>query len=133
MRSRRRRGQAAVEFALILPIYLLILSGTIEFGRTFFAYAQLLQAVQDGVRFGAVLHQENSAVTARVQQAAPGGAADTVTIVCATAPGNDSPVSGECKRGNLLRVTGQHSQRLLVPILPVGAFALSATASMVVE
>jgi Flp pilus assembly protein TadG len=133
MRSRGRRGQAAVEFALILPVYLLILCGSIEFGRAFFAYSQLLQAVQDGARYGAVLHQENDAVTSRVQQDAPGGGTDTVTIACATAPGNTQPVVGDCKRGNLLRVTGQHSQTLLIPILPISAFALSATASMVVE
>jgi Flp pilus assembly protein TadG len=133
MGGHRRRGQAAVEFALILPIYLLILSGSIEFGRTCFAYAQLLQAVQDGARYGAVLHQDDSAVTSRVQQAAPGGAGDTVTIACVTGPGNEQPVAGACKRGNLLRVTGQHSQALLIPILPISAFALAATASMVYE
>src|SRR5829696_3533142 len=110
MRGRRRRGQAAVEFALILPIYLLVLGGSIEFGRAFFAYAQLLQAVQDGARYGAVLKQDTANVTTRVQQAAPGWASDTVTVACTVAPGDDRTVMGECKRGNLLRVTGQHSQ-----------------------
>jgi hypothetical protein len=48
-------------------------------------------------------------------------------------PSDTRPVTTGCKRGNLLRVTGQHSQTLLVPILPMSAFALSASASMVVE
>jgi Flp pilus assembly protein TadG len=133
MRGRCRRGQAAVEFALILPIYLLVLGGSIEFGRAFFAYAQLLQAVQDGARYGAVLKQDDANVTTRVQQGAPGGANDTVTVACTMGPGDNRAVTGECKRGNLLRVAGQHSQTLLVPILPISAFPLTANASMVVE
>jgi hypothetical protein len=68
-----------------------------------------------------------------VQQGAPGGATDTVTVACTMGPGDNRPVTTGCKRGNLLRVTSQHSQALLMPILPISAFALSATASMVVE
>jgi Flp pilus assembly protein TadG len=129
-----RRAQAVVEFALILPVYMLILGGTIEFGRAFFAYSQLLQAVQDGVRYGAVLHKTDSEMTTRVQQAAPGGASDTVTIAMTASPTDNTVVlPADRRRGNLLRVTGQHNQRIAVPILPISAFALTANASMVIE
>src|SRR5690242_16812946 len=41
-------GQATVEFALILPVFLMIAAGTIQFGQVFFNYAKLLQATQEG-------------------------------------------------------------------------------------
>ncbi|MCJ7707054.1 MAG: pilus assembly protein, partial [Anaerolineales bacterium] len=45
---RRFRGQGLVEFALILPVMLLVLFVIIEFGRLLFAWL----AVENGARFG---------------------------------------------------------------------------------
>jgi Flp pilus assembly protein TadG len=118
----------------MLPVYLLILSGTVEFGRAFFAYGQLFQAAQDGARYGAVLHKGDTDIRARVQQLAPGGTNDTVLISAVVGPQDDGAVAAADRtRGNLLRVTAQHSQRVLIPLFPLSTFALSATASMVVE
>ena len=47
-RQPRKKGQALVEFALALPVLLLILFGIIEFGRLLQAWL----AVQNGARFG---------------------------------------------------------------------------------
>ena len=55
MGIQQQRGQSALEFALMLPALLLILGGTIQFGQAFLAYAQLMQAPQQGARYGAVL------------------------------------------------------------------------------
>jgi Flp pilus assembly protein TadG len=130
----RRRAQATVEFALILPIYLLIVAGTVELGRAFFAYAQLLHAAQDGVRYGAVLHKDDTDIRARVQQAAPGGASDTVTISATISPTNNGAVAAaDRRRGNLLRVSAQHNQAVLVPLFPLSSFPLTANATMVIE
>lgn len=43
-------GAAAVEFALVLPILLLLLLGTVEFGRVYNAQMQLTAAARDGAR-----------------------------------------------------------------------------------
>src|SRR6476469_4648241 len=77
-RSPRQPAQAAVEFALVLPLFLLITAGTIEFGRGFLAYAQLMQSAQSGTRFGAVLGhaRDTSDIVRHVQQTAPGGTND---------------------------------------------------------
>lgn len=48
---RDRRGAAAAEFALILPVALLLLLGTIDIGRYFWALNQLEKAVQAGTRY----------------------------------------------------------------------------------
>lgn len=48
------RGQGLVEFALITPLLLLLLLGTIDLGRTFFIYSEVSNAVREATRFGSV-------------------------------------------------------------------------------
>ena len=61
------RGAAAVEFALLLPILLLIVFGIVDFGRAYNAQVTLTQAAREGVRLAA-LNQPN--VVSRTQSAA---------------------------------------------------------------
>jgi Flp pilus assembly protein TadG len=51
---RKTRGQAMVEFVLVLPILVLILFGIIQFGITFNNYVALTDAVRAGARSAAV-------------------------------------------------------------------------------
>lgn len=44
-------GAAAVEFAIVIGILLMIVSGIIEFGRVFWYYDALTKATRDGARF----------------------------------------------------------------------------------
>jgi Flp pilus assembly protein TadG len=50
----RAGGQTLVEFALILPIFLLVLFGLIDGGRFVFTDSILSQAAREGARLGAV-------------------------------------------------------------------------------
>jgi Flp pilus assembly protein TadG len=129
-----RRAQTAVEFALILPIFMLVLVGTMEWGRVFFAYGQLLQAAQDGVRYGAVLRKNDEEIRTRVQQASPGGPADTVTVSATASPTDSTPVAAADRtRGNVLRVSVHHDHSVLMPLFPLSAVSLTANASLVIE
>lgn len=47
-------GQAMVEFALILPIFLLILCGIIDFGWLFYNQLSLNNACREGARYAVV-------------------------------------------------------------------------------
>src|SRR4026209_2451830 len=47
------RGQALVETALLLPILLILLLGAIDFGRLFFGFTNLHQAVRIGANYAA--------------------------------------------------------------------------------
>ena len=67
--SARDRGAAAVEFALVLPLLLLIVFGIIDFGRLLNAQLTLTQAAREGARLAAV-GQPN--VAGRTQAAAIG-------------------------------------------------------------
>jgi uncharacterized membrane protein len=57
-RAKRQRGAAAVEFALVLPILLVLLLGIIDFGLYFYNDLQLTQAARDAARY---LSVDNSA------------------------------------------------------------------------
>ena len=48
-----RRGQGMVEFALVLPVLILLLIGILEFGYFFFIYATANTAAREAVRYGA--------------------------------------------------------------------------------
>jgi len=44
------RGQSLVEFALILPLFVLLVVGVFDLGRAFFAYIAISNAAREGVR-----------------------------------------------------------------------------------
>jgi Flp pilus assembly protein TadG len=50
----RTRGQATVEFALSSIVFLMLVFGTVDFGRVAFTYSQLHNAVREGARVGKV-------------------------------------------------------------------------------
>lgn len=52
-----RSGQAVVEFALILPVFMLMLFGAIEFGRAYYTLHLLTNAAREGARTGALPEQ----------------------------------------------------------------------------
>lgn len=59
-RKKREDGQAMVEFALILPIFLLILCGIIDFGWLFYNQLSLNNACREGARYAVVHTAENA-------------------------------------------------------------------------
>ncbi len=59
-KCRREDGQAMVEFALILPIFLLILCGIIDFGWLFYNQLSLNNACREGARYAVVNTADNA-------------------------------------------------------------------------
>src|SRR5579864_3758397 len=59
MKTKRRnkptaKGQTMVEFALVMPMLLLLLMGVIEFGWLIVNYTQLYNGLREGLRYGTV-------------------------------------------------------------------------------
>lgn len=52
--SDRRRGQATVEIALVLPMLMILLFGVIMGGFVFYAFIQVSNAAREGARAGSV-------------------------------------------------------------------------------
>jgi Flp pilus assembly protein TadG len=65
----RRRGDSIVEFALVMPILLLILFGILEVGRVLDAWIVVKNAAREGARIGTLATTSTTAQT-NAQQAA---------------------------------------------------------------
>lgn len=61
--SFKQRGSAAVEFALLIVLLLMIVAGVVEFGRTIWYYDALSKATRDSARYlSNVREDENVAI-----------------------------------------------------------------------
>ena len=70
-RFRDHRGQSIVEFALILPVFVLVLVGVFDLGRGIYAYNTISQAAREGARLAIVdqtiAHIQDEAAQTAVQ------------------------------------------------------------------
>ncbi len=114
---REQRGQTMVEFAIVLPILLMLILGIAQLGLTFNNYLALTDGVRAGARYGAVLRTSgthDAQTIAKVKQSAanlnPSNITATITstwqagadlTVCATYPYSINLIGLVVKSGNL--------------------------------
>jgi Flp pilus assembly protein TadG len=70
-RRRDGRGQSLVEFALILPVFILVLIGLFDMGRAIYAYNTVSNAARAAARV-AIVHQNAIAIQTEATDQAPG-------------------------------------------------------------
>ncbi len=58
-REKGEKGQALVEFALLVPIFLILLFAIVDFGMGFYSWITVTNSAREGARIGAVLASEN--------------------------------------------------------------------------
>ncbi|HTM54667.1 MAG TPA: TadE/TadG family type IV pilus assembly protein [Pirellulales bacterium] len=82
----RRRGTAAVEFALVAPLFVLLVFGMIEYGRMVMVQQLLVNAAREGARVGVLDGSTQTSVTTAVNNyLSPAGITTaTVTVVPST-------------------------------------------------
>lgn len=61
-------GQGLVEFALILPVLLLVMLGIIEFGYVFTVYSGMFNAAREGARYGVVQPRDVAGIINRTRE-----------------------------------------------------------------
>lgn len=91
------RGAAAVEFALVLPILLVLVLGIVEFGRIFNVQVSVTNAAREGARVMAIENDPAQAITAAVA-AAP-------SVNPALGAGNIAVAPADCDAGETATVT----------------------------
>jgi len=107
-----RGGQAVVEFALILPVFMLMLFGAIEFGRAYYTLHLLTNAAREGARTGALPEQLESDVSTAVDNfldnAGLGGSWSSAVVV--TDDGGTERAGGmaDAVEGDRVHVTVSH-------------------------
>lgn len=62
-------GAVAVEFALILPIFLALILGVVEYGRAFSVQVSMAEGAREAARYMAIHYKEDDALAAAQQKA----------------------------------------------------------------
>lgn len=135
------RGQSLVEFALVLPVFLVLLGTAIDAGRMFFSYVAITNGAREGAIWGG-MHPDcatSSAcpdpnnVTYRVTQET--GTGVTVTVSCFAPDGTPRVTLSACTKGDTYRVRVERTFVLLTPLARAvvgSAITLGAQASAIV-
>ena len=105
--KRFRRGAAAVEFAVVAPLFFLLLAGSIEFGQAFRIEHSLSNATRRGARSAIV----DGATTSQVQQKVKTHCVQTLGVneadvtVGMTVNGSDATDVSQAEEGDEISVT----------------------------
>ena len=105
----RDRGAAAVEFALVVPLLILLIFGAIEFGLDVNARTQVQNAAREGVRVASLTANGDPTSLAQVQAAALNAVSNvtgtkTVTVTCTTPGGSTCTIGAPSNAGNVATV-----------------------------
>lgn len=137
--STRSHGQGLVEFALILPILLLIFMGILDFGRLIYAYNSVSNAAREGARLGIVDQRQtsgayNAASEAANQATALGLSPTNPTQVLVTFP-NTSGACPTVSVGCPISVRVQYQFTPITPIIGriIGPITVGSTTELPVE
>ena len=102
-----RRGTAAVEMAMVLPVFVIAMLGIIELGRGIMVCQLLENASREGARMAILDNTTNAQVTSAAQtfmQNAANIAPSNVTVSINVAGSNSAPLSS-ANPGDLITVT----------------------------
>lgn len=114
-----RRGQTMVEFALILPIFILVLVGMLDFGRAVYANNTVQNAAREATRL-AIVDQNVSAIEAEaVSHAANLGlTADDVDVRFLQPDYSDAePCKSDPTLGCMVEVEVRYAYNAATPII----------------
>ncbi|MBV8598852.1 MAG: pilus assembly protein [Actinobacteria bacterium] len=120
---RSEGGQAAVEFALVLPLMIVLLLAIVEFGIAFSHYVTLTDAARVGAR---------KAITVRIGGTTPSEAAQAVRDAAGGLDQSQLQVSVDDSQwavsGSQITVTASYPYRIDIPLLGLSVVSGTLTA-----
>lgn len=108
--TRSEGGQSTLEFAMVLPMLLLLLMGIIEFGRIISSYMIINNLAREGARFAAVGKTDSQITTILLNEHA--------TLDVDKLEVQFSPVYSARVKGEPLKVTVNYTVDLITPLIP---------------
>jgi Flp pilus assembly protein TadG len=137
--QQHRRGVAAVEFALVLPVFLTVSIGIIEYGRALMAANLVTSAAREGCRIAGQVGYTNADVQSAVQTFLASSLKVssnqvTVNITITPATGNPDP-QNVCANAQLrdlveVEVKVPYSAVALIPATSLQGITLSGRSYM---
>ena len=138
--ERRGSGQALVEFALILPVFLVLMMGVIDFGAALYTDNAIQNGAREGARFGSVHptwvwpgvaapapaltnpDPDSIAYRAKAESGTPSNPL-TITVTCITAGGTSFNAATDAAGYTSCAVSGSRIDVLVqtqfVPLTPL--------------
>jgi Flp pilus assembly protein TadG len=142
----RRRGQALVEFAIVAPIFFLILFGIIDFGRYVY-YVQILNnAAREGTRYAIVHGAKSLAPTGPPND--PSGTAvinvvrtyavgvigiEDASVLTITPTWGTPPATPDNDRGTKVTVEVTYAFRSVIPVVPIPPISVKGESTLVIN
>lgn len=130
------KAQSLVEFALVLPMLILIIVGIFDLGWAIYANNTVSLAAREGVR-KAIITSDADAIRSQVRNTAQ-GLQLTDGQITISFPGSNGCAGGSREYGCPVRVTVNYTYSPLTPLIGgifggAGTFLLTSSATMVVE
>jgi Flp pilus assembly protein TadG len=141
-RTPRSRGQALAEFAIVAPVFFLILFAIIDFGRYVY-YTQILSnAAREGARY-AIVHGENGLPPTGPPHD-PSGAAVITTVrnyaigVIGLNDASQLRITPEWdpdnnKRETKVSVTVEYDFHSVIPVVPIPPITVKGASTLVIN
>ena len=122
--GRNEAGQSLLEFALLLPVLIILLMGLLDLGRLYYGFVAVTDAAGEGANFGAMYPSDRSAIEDRARDAT-GGLIPPASVAIGILPDPIVPDPGE-----LITVTVIYTHTLVTPLMrvlvPTGILPLRA-------
>lgn len=134
----RSRGQTLTEFALIIPVILLVLLGLFDLGRAVYAYTTISNAAREGARVLIVDQTQTSGVYRAQSEAAGSATALGIADAAVTVAFRTPDLSGSCSArtiGCVAELIVPYAYNAITPIIGqlVGPISMSSTVRIPIE
>ncbi len=130
----RERGAAVVEFAIVLPLLILLVFGIIEFSIAYNREQGLHAAAREGARVAALPQSTSTDITNRVKSALNGvlSASEIQTVTITITPSGSQPCNGAAP-GTHVVVTVSVPNQLSIPLFTNQTLTLTGRGEFLCE
>ena len=103
------KGQSLIEFAILLPLLLLVLMGILEFGLMLNSYLSINNSAREGARLG-IVDGSNLEINELITSISPNLNTENLKV-------NIIPLEGNRKSGDTLTVEVIYNYQVTIPII----------------